>query len=350
MTNEEIAKMDPRSLRDLVKLPAHLEFMNANGGIDPASQGYEFVIQTTTQIAQKALKQEFYEIPFGKYIPIDVGTGAFMEFIVKNLSYQSAGPFEQGIVSLSSQATIKQVSAAVAPITTKIYSWNAGYQYSLWEVRKALAADNWDPIEAKYEALVENYQLGVQQVAFLGMLLDPTGCTGLLSSPQVTVNLSVIPTYIKDMDPTALSSLVANIMGAYFANSNSTKLPTHFAMPMQDWLGLDRPWSPQFPNVSIREYLLKAFKMATMNPDFEIYGVAYADQVNNAGVWATNGTNRYALYRNEPKSLKMYEPLEMLINAPGTADNFHWQGVGMAQFTGVQIYRVPEVLYFDWHS
>jgi hypothetical protein len=346
----ELSKMSPRQLREVIKLPESLEFMNANGGIDPASQGYQYVIQTTTDIAQEALEQEFYEIPFGKYIPMDVGTGAFMEFIVKNLTYQSAGPFEQGIVSLSAQATVKQVSAGLAPITTKIYSWNAGYQYSLWEVRKALQADNWDVIRAKYDALVENYQLGIQQVAYLGLLLDPTGAAGLLSNPQVTINLSIIPQYIYSMSPTQLSTLVGQIMGAYFTNSNSTKLPTHFAIPMQDWLGLDVPWSPQFPNVSIREYLTKAFKMATKNPEFEIYGVAYADQVNNAGVWATNGTNRYTLYRNEPKSLKMYEPLELLLNAPATADNFHFQGVSMAQFTGVQIYRVPEVLYFDWHS
>lgn len=345
---QDLTKMDPRSLRDLVKLPAALEFMNANGGIDPASEGYQYVIQTTTQIAAGVIEQEFYEIPFGQYLPIDVGTGAFMESIVKNVNYQSAGPFEQGIVSLSAQAKIKQVDAGVAPITTKIYSWNAGYQWSLWEVRKALAADNWDPIAARYETLVENYQLGIQQVAFLGLLLDPTGCPGLLSNPQVTINLAVIPQAISSMSPDTLATLVATIMAAYFANSNSTKLPTHFAIPMSDWLGMDRPWSTNFPNVSIREYLTKAFKMATKNPNFEIYGVAYADQANNAGVWEPAGTNRYVLYRNEPKSLKMYNPLDMLINAPATADNFHFQGVAMAQFTGVQIYKVPEVLYFDW--
>lgn len=339
-----------RQIRDAIKLPANLEFMNANGGIDPASEGYQFVIQTTTQIAAGVIEQEFYEIPFGEYMPIDVGTGAFMESIVKNVSYQSAGPFEQGLVSLSAQAKIKQVDAGVAPITTKIYSWNAGYQWSLWEVRKALAADNWDVIANRYEALVENYQLGLQQVAYLGLLLDPTGCTGLLSNASATVNLAIITQYISTMSPTQLASLVANIMGAYFSNSNSTKLPTHFAIPMQDWLGLDTPWSPNFPNVSIREYLTKAFKMATKNPNFEIYGVAYADQANNAGFWDASGTNRYALYRNEPKSLKMYNPLDMLINAPATADNFHFQGVAMAQFTGVQVYRVPELLYFDWAS
>ena len=350
MEKEEIAKLDPRTLRNLVKLPAHLEFMNANGGIDPASEGYQFVIETTTQIANGVIEQDFYEIPFGEYLPIDEGTGAFMESIVKNVSYQSAGPFEQGIVSLSAQAKIKQVDAGVAPVTTKIYSWNAGYEWNLWEVRKALQADNWDVIASRYEALKENYDLGIQQVAFLGLLLDPTGCPGLLSNASVTINSAIITQYISTMNPTQLASLVANLMAAYFANSNSTKLPTHFAIPMADWLGLDAPWSPTFPNVSIREYLTKAFKMATKNPNFEIYGVAYADQANNAGVWEPAGTNRYTLYRNEPKSLKMYNPLDLLINAPATGNNFLFNGVAMAQFTGVQIYKVPEVLYFDWAS
>jgi hypothetical protein len=342
--------LTPRQIRDAIKLPSHLEFMNANGGIDPASEGYQFVIQTTTQIAQGVIEQDFYTIPFGKYMPIDLGTGAFMESIVKNVQYQSAGPFEQGLVSLSAQAKIKQVDAGVAPITTKIYSWNAGYEWNLWEVRKALAADNWDPIAARYETLKENYDLGLQQVAFLGLLLDPTGCPGLLSNSQVTINLAIITQYISTMSPTQLSTLVSTIMGAYFSNSNSTKLPTHFAIPMQDWLGMDAPWSPQFPNISIREYLTKAFKQVTGNPGFEMYGVAYADQANNAGVWDVAGTNRYMLYRNEAKSLTMYNPLDLLFNAPGTPNNFNFQGVAMAQFTGVQFYKVPEALYFDWAS
>ncbi len=341
-------KLSARQIRDAIKLPASLEFMNANGGIDPASQGYQFVIQTTSQIAAGVIEQDFYEIPFGKYIPIEEGTGAFMESIVKNVAYQSAGPFEQGLVALSAHAKIKQVDAGVAPVTTKIYSWNAGYEWNLWEVRKALQADNWDVIASRYEALKENYDLGVQAVAFLGLLLDPTGCPGLLSNPAATINLAVIPKAISTMTPDELATLVATIMAAYFANSNSTKLPTHFAIPMSDWLGMDRPWSTQFPNVSIREYLMKAFRQVTSNPNFEMYGVAYADQANNAGVWDPAGTNRYALYRNEGKSMKMYNPLDLLFNAPGTANNFLFEGVAMAQFTGLQVYKVPELLYFDW--
>jgi hypothetical protein len=332
-----------------IDLPASLEFQNANGGIDPASQGYQYVIQTTTQIAADAIKQKFYEVPFGEYMPVDIGTGAWMEAIVKNLTYDSAAPFEQGIADLSTQAAITNVDAGVAPVSTKIYSWNRGYQYSLFETRKALAADNWDPIQAKYEALVKNWQLGIQQVAYLGVLLDPAGGPGLLSNPQVTANTAVITKYISSMSPDELSTFVSTVMAAYFANSNSTShKPTHFAMPMQDWLGLDRPWSPSFPNTSIREYLTKAFREVTMNPDFTMYGVAYADQVNNAGVWATDGTNRYCLYRNDPEAGKLYTPVDMIINAPATSNNFQWQGVALGQFTGFQVYRDPLFLYFDW--
>jgi hypothetical protein len=327
-----------------------MEFMNANGGIDPASQGYEFVIQTTTEIAADTIKQKFYEVPYGEYLPVDIGTGAWKESIVKNLTYDSAAPFEQGIADLSTQAAITNVEAGVAPVSTKIYSWNRGYQYSLFEVRKAIAGDNWDPIAAKYETLTKNWQLGIQAIAFLGLLTDPTGGPGLLSQSGVTVNLSVITQYICTMSPTQLATLVATILGAYFSNSNSTVMPDHFAIPMQDWLGLGAPWSPQFPNVSILEYLEKAFKMQTKKANFTIYGVAYADQANNAGVWATLGTNRYCLYRNDPSTMKLYLPVDLLINAPATANNFQWQGVSLGQFTGLQVYRDPEVLYFDWHS
>lgn len=333
-----------------IELPPSLEFCNANGGIDPASQGYQYVIQTTTEIAASTIKQEFYEVPFGSYLPVDVGTGAWKESIVKNLTYDSAAPFEQGIADLSTQAAVTQVDAGVAPVTTKIYSWNRGYQYSLFEVRKALAADNWDPISAKYETLVKNWQLGLQQITFLGLLTDPTGGPGLLSQAGVTVNLAVITQYISTMSPTQLATLVATIMGAYFANSNSTVLPDHFAIPMQDWLGMGSPWSPQFPNISIIAYLEDAFRKVTKNPNFTIYGVAYADQANNAGIWAVGGTNRYCLYRNKPDTLKLYTPVDLLINAPATANNFQWQGVALGQFTGVQVYRLPELIYFDWHS
>jgi hypothetical protein len=41
-------------------------------------------------------------------------------------------------------------------------------------------------------------------------------------------------------------------------------------------------------------------------------------------------------------------PVDLTLMGPNTANNFQWNGVGVAQFTGTIIYRVPEVLYFDW--
>lgn len=324
------------------------ELANANGGIDPSAQGYEYAIQTTTMIRAEVVKQEFYEVPFGDYVPVIIGTGAWMEDIKTNLTYDSAGPFEEGITDLSSQAAVPQVDTGIHPVSAKIYTWNKGYQYSTPEVRKALASDNWDVIRSKHEALVRNWQLGIQQVAFLGLALDQTSCPGLLSNTGVTVNTAVITQAISTMDANAFATLVATIIGSYFSNSNSTKLPDHLAMPMQDFLGLADPVSPQFPNVSKLEYLEKAFQRITKNAGFTIYGVAYADQANNAGVWTALGTNRYCLYRKNAETMKMDLPVDFILNAPGTADNYRWQGVGVAQFTGLIIYRQPEVMYFDW--
>jgi hypothetical protein len=47
--------------------------------------------------------------------------------------------------------------------------------------------------------------------------------------------------------------------------------------------------------------------------------------------------------------MRMDIPLPFVLRAPMSADNFRWNGVALGQHTGLVIYRVPEVLYFD-HS
>lgn len=329
----------------------NFELKNSNGAIDPNGLGYQYTIQTTTQIRAEVVEQKFYEFPITDFVPVLIGTGAWMESIKTNLVYDNAGNFESGIQDLASQAQIANVEVGVAPINAKIMTWAKGYQYSTPEVEKALASDNWDVIRAKHAALVRNWQLGLQKIAILGLLQDLADVPGLASNPFITSNTAVITTYISLMNAAQFAALVATILGAYFSNSNSTVLPDTFAIPMQDWLGLQVlvPGTVGTYPVPMLQYLEMAFKGATKNPNFEIRGNAYLDQVNNAGYWAVGGTNRYVLYRRDRETIKMDLPVDLTLNAPNTANNFQWNGVGVAQFTGAVIYRVPEVIYFDWH-
>lgn len=326
-----------------------MSLFNANGSIDSSSLGYRYTIQTTTLIQPRISRQKFYEIPWADYIPTRVGQGAYLEEIKTNVEYDSAGDFESGIQGTGQNTRIAQVSSGLAPVSYKIKTWVKGYQYSVVELEKALRSDNWNVMEGKHKALVKNWQLGLQRIAFLGSYTDPTGVPGLASNAQVNATSGVITTKISAMTYTQFGALVAALMADYFTNSNSTVYPTHFAIPQSDWNGLAVPINPQFPvpGSMMIDYLRMAFVEITGNPNFTIYPCAYLDQANNLGVWTALGTYRYILYRKDEETAVMDVPIDLTQLAPNTADNFNWNGVAFGQFTGVQIIRVPEFRYYD---
>jgi len=321
------------------------QMRNSNGAIDSSTLGVQYTIQTTTLIRQRVVEQVFYEIAPAEYMPVVVGEGAYMENIETNIEYQSAGDFESGYQSTAEETRVTNVDANIAPINAVIKTWVGGYQYTDLAVEKALRSNNWNPIEAKMRANKKRWDLGVQKTAFLGSYSD-SRVPGLLTNTGVTVNTAVITKNISTMSYTEFGTFVATVMAAYFLNSNDTVLPDTFEIPYQDWLGLVTPINPQFPNVSMLTYLMDAFKAATGNANFRMYPCAYGDKANNT---AFNNTNRYVLYRNNEETMRMDIPLPFVLRAPMSADNFRWNGVALGQLTGLVIYRVPEVLYFD-HS
>lgn len=323
---------------------------NSNGDIDASSLGYQYAIQTTTFIRPQVVAQKFYEVPPAEFVPIIIGNGAWMETIETNLTYDAAGDFESGIISTADPSRIAQVSAGIAPKQVKIVTWAKGYQYSIPEIEKAMRANNWDAVAAKMSALKRNWDLGIQKIAFLGSKVDSTGVPGLFSNSDVNVDTSIITKAINGMTADEMTTLITKILGDYAENSNYTALPDTFVIPLKDYLGLGGPYSATFPNVSKLAYLTQMFRELTQNAGFKIAGVAYADQANNVGYWATNGTNRYTLYRKNPETLKMDIPVDFQLGAPGTANNFNWDGVGVGQFTGVNFYRPAEARYYDWAS
>ena len=299
-----------------------------------------------TLIAAETIAQKFYEEAVADFAPVLVGRGPWMEDIKTNLTFDAAGPFETGLQDLSSRNQIANVEVGLSPINAKIKTWAKGYMYSLPEVQKALASNNWDVVASKYKALTKNWQLGIQKVGFLGLQADLANFPGLLSNEAVTVDNTFIPGPIADMDPTAFAAFVSGIIQLYLTNANEVRYPNRFVVPRSDYVGLASPVSASFPLNSKLEYLEKAFK-AICGPDFKILASAYGNKARNLGYWAAAGTNRYVLFNADRETLHMDIPVDLFINAPATANNFQWQGVGAGQFTGMIVYRVPEVLYFD---
>lgn len=340
-----------RNSKGIIQPRAGMTLLNANGDVDTTTLGYQYTIQTVSQIRAQTIAQKFYRVPIADFIPVVIGTGAWMEEIKTNLVYDVAGGFESGLQGTSAgPAQIAEVDVATAPITAKISTWAKGYRYTTPEVQKALAALNWDAVSSKMAALKRQWDLGLQKVAFLGLLTDLTNTPGLLTNANVTINTTRITVNIATMTSAQFATLVSGILADYFTNSNSTALPNTFAIPMDDYLGLVTPIASGFPVVSQMTYLLEAFKQATGNPNFKIHGLAYGTIVNNAGyINGSVGKQRYVLYNNHEETLKMDIPVDFILTPAGTSNNFQWQGVGAGQFTGCIAYRPAEILYFD-HS
>jgi hypothetical protein len=349
--NGQLKKMKLWNSKPLEWTPGlAMTLLNANGDVAPGSLGYDYTIQTVTQIRAQVVKQKFYEIPFADYVPVIPGTGAWMEDIKTNLTYDLAGPFEDGIISTASgHSQISTVDVGISPVSAKIITWAKGYMYTNPEIQKALAANNWDVVSSKLSALKKQWDLGIQKVAFLGYKASIADVPGLLTNSSVNIDTSIITKNISTMTSAEFATLVSALLADYFDNSNNTVLPDTFEIPMDDYLGLGVPVASGFPVISQREYLQNMFREMTANPNFKIFGTPYGMAANNSGYINSPGKNRYVLYRNDPETIKMDLPVDFILGPAGTANNFQWQGVGVGQFTGAIAYRPAEVRYYD-HS
>lgn len=324
---------------------------NANGDVDTSGLGYQYTIQTTTQIRAKTISQKFYTVPPADFLSVIPGTGAWLEDIKTNIVYDVAAAFESGIISTASgPSQIANVDVGTAPITSRITTVAKGYQYSTPELQKALAANNWDVVASKLEALKRHFDLGIQKIAFLGLINDLTNTPGLLTNANVTANTSRITANISTFSAASFATMVSGIIADYVSNCSYTAMPNTFLIPTDDFVGLATPVASGFPVVSMLTYLEDAFKRITGNANFKIAPLAYGIGANNAAYVSTSGKSRYVLYNNDIDTLWMDIPVNFTLTPAGTANNFNWQGVGVMQFTGVTIARPAEVLYFDHAS
>ena len=332
-------------------LPGHMTIQgrmltNANGDIDTSGLGYQYLIDTLSQIRSEVVEQKFYKIAPADFMPVDVGYGAWGSEIIQNLTFQTGGGFFDGDIDTNSETgRMAQVDAGLAPIRMPIKTWAKQVVWTIADIAKAAAASNWDLVAAKMESLKTNWDLGIQEVAFLGHPSDAL-VTGLLNDPEVNINTTLIPVPISTMTETQFSALVAGILAAYFTNSNDTEdKPDTFVIPANDYLGLTSPTSTTFMNISKIEYLNNSFQKATDNPNFKIKGLAYAQ--DNRNIVRGIDKNRYVLYKSDPKTMKMTIPVDFTMLESATANNFNWTQPAHGQYSGLLINRKREVLYLD---
>lgn len=325
--------------------------LNATGDTPDYATGYQIVTDTLTYIKKLVSEQKFYKTAPADYFPVVVGEGSMASNILTNRSYTVAEDFEAGNLRTgASDARLSVADVAVDGVNQAVINWAKSIGYTIFDVEQALRANSWDPIMAKHQSRKENWDLGIQMMAFLGSATD-TRVPGLLTATGINTNTSVITKYIKSMNATELQTFVSTLISTYFSNTNSTAMPNRFVIPYQDYLGLTQLTTGTvgtYP-VPLIEYLEKAFKLAVapMEKDFKIMPLAYCDASVNNSLRGIN-KNIYMLYRDDQKSLRMDIPTDYTTTQANSLNNFDFQDVGYGQYTGATIFRNLETLKFQF--
>lgn len=324
--------------------------LNATGDTTDQATGYQITIDTLTYIVKQVSEQKFYKVPFADFMPVVVGEGAFAQDLLFNRTYSVAEDFEAGNIRQgSAEARLSQADAAIDGVPQLTQFWAKGINYTLIEVEQALRANSWDPIMGKHESRKTNWDLGLQITSFLGLATDAR-YPGLLTNPNVNTNTAIITKYISSMTAAELATFIAAFIPAYFTNTASTELPDSMIMPMIDYLACAGQLTPgtvgTFP-VNLLQFLEDSFKKQSQNPNFKIRPLAYADKTVNNSLRALN-KNYYALYRKDPKSVRMNIPVDYTVTQANSLNNFNFQDVGYGQYTGVVQLRNLETLLFTF--
>lgn len=325
-----------------------LSLFNANGDVADSATGFKYAIDTMSFIKAEVTTQKFYKVPFADFIPVAVGRGNFSEQIFTNVSFSNAGSFASGIINTGSNTRLANVDAATAKKVQQVRLWAKQLTYSIPEIEQALQANNWDPIMAKEQSRKENWDLGIQEVAFLGLLGDATDIPGLLNQADVTIDTTFITAPISGLDAAGFKTFVAGLISEYFLATNSTQMPTDFVIPYSDFLGLQVlvPGSAGTFPIPMMDYLMKAFKDATQNPNFSVRPLAYCEASRNTAA----GINKqcYVLYNKDPRTMQMEVPIQYTTTNANTVNNFSFQNVGYGRFSGLGLFRNLEMLYFRY--
>jgi len=314
---------------------------NANGDVDVNSTGFKYVISTLSYIRSKIIGQKFFEVDIASYVPVDVGEAAFADEIIQNTEFYTGGSFFEGDIDQGG-SRISTVDALMVPNKMPVRNWRKKVNWTLFEIQQAAVASRWDPVEAKMRSLKKNWDLGIQELAFLGRPGDTT-MTGLLNNAVVTINTTRIKKAISSMTAAEFATFVGGILGDYYSNSNSTVLPDTFVMPTADYLGLGVPVSSTYPNISMKEYLENTFKKMTNNENFKILPIAYATAANSRSDFTKD---RYVLYRRDPETLSLSIPVDYTMAEPRTVDSMDWLQLAYGQYSGVLVNRPREMLYY----
>ncbi len=305
--------------------------------------GSNIDITTLTKIKQDIVEQKFFKTAPSDFMPVTIGFNPWGDVSQKFSSFETGDKFEDGDVDLARNSRIAQSDVAIAPQSKVLKKWAFQMDYNLFELRTAQTSNNWNLITAREKALKTRWDLGTQNIAFLGHSTD-TRVKGLYNQSGLTVNSTLIPTAgIADASDAEFDTIKKSLVSLFYTNTNSTEVPDTFLMPTDDYFKLTGSSATSaFPIENRFKLLKEALVAASGNENFKIGRLPYG-QTAFSGL----AKDRYILYRNALDVLELDIPIPYTSLTAETSNNFQFDSVSYGQYSGVLITRPLEVMYFD---
>ncbi len=142
---------------------------NSQGNIDTNSAGYQYMIDTLTEIASDVKEQKHFQVAPGDYMPVDVGKGAFAEETVQNITFNTGGsPFDGDQSVQTDTFRVHNADIGISTLRMPNVHWAIGTRWTIGEIGQAVLSSNWDLVYSKLKRIKLDWDLLIQEVAFLG--------------------------------------------------------------------------------------------------------------------------------------------------------------------------------------
>ncbi len=218
------------------------------------------------------------------------------------------------------------------------YQWRYDIGYDLTEVEQGSWV-NENIIQEKTDVARRIFNLTTQQ----RLLAGGGYFEGLLGQTGISYDTSIFsgksPLAMTDSE---YQTWVVKMSNAASGQNADYGLHTNFntlVIAPEIYIGLQNSFvNPGFAILRRLDYLQQSL------PYVEIKALAYCQK--NYGGNPDSGYYLYALYAKDPDILRVANPMPYTQLAFGTADNFFYQAVALAQFTDVKVINPKGILYF----
>lgn len=320
--------------------------LKAKNALDVSTLGLNRAITTLTYVIKDVIEAKYYTVPLPltEYVKINAsGEGAYMKNIVQLTEAGISASFKECTINPFSTGIHNDPTADVA--LDEIQQRNNFYRQSFSVTHEEMesAGRNLIPyniIEGKERARNKNWQLGIQDIIFIG--LGDNRTFGLLNQPDALVDTSLFPVGLQNMTPEQLNEWVGTVLNAYGQGNNYNFMPNRLFLPTPMYLALGKQMNPNFPLKNLRQTVEDAFSEIT--GDFKIVHAAYG---MDSG---TKGLGRAVLYNNDAENLIMHTPVPYRPLPLFPVNSLDMTSQAEGQYTGAWLKRPTTMLYMDVQS